>query len=119
MALLGREHILSCVDYQYEDVECPKWGGTLRIRSMGGKASDVFDMEIARIKKAHGDEGLISRELVVSLCAIDEQGNQLFNNPLDVHALGTKDPETLQRCYDVALRLSGKTKASQEAIEKN
>lgn len=119
MTLLGREQILGAQDYKFEDVACPEWGGEVRIRSMGGKASDVFDMEVSRLRKSHGEDALISRELVVSLCAIDDQGNLLFHNPMDVVELGKKSPEALQRCYDAALQLSGKTKKAQEEIEKN
>ena len=119
MALLGLDQILAAVDYKYEDVECPEWGGTVRIRSMGGHARDVFDTEVRRLVKLHGDTGSFPRELLVSLCAIDEQGALLFNNPLHVQVLGGKSPEVLERLFAVAIRLSGVARKSEEEIAKN
>ena len=43
---LTAETILNAEDFRYEDVECPEWGGTVRVRSLSGGQRSVITQRV-------------------------------------------------------------------------
>lgn len=120
MRLLSREQILNAKDVEHEDVQCPEWGGVVRIAALTASARAQFvarSIEIRQqaeaakkpAKKADKDASPKVEQdiemLLVALSAIDEQGNLLFSMD-DVRGLGRKAADPISRCAAVALKLS-------------
>lgn len=120
MSYLSRDVILGADDLTYEDVDCPEWGGTVRIRSLSGTERDRWESAfIGRDGTPHVDksyEGIRAR-LVVA-CAVDADGNQLFGRD-DVKKLGAKSAAPLDRLFDAAQRLSGLSDQDVEELAGN
>jgi hypothetical protein len=105
---LSAEQILGADDLDYEDVEVPEWGGTVRVREMPGTERDKFEAQFvgkdgASIR-AEGLEGFRARLAAATI--VDENGRQLFRSVAEVKRLGEKSARALQRVCDVATRLS-------------
>lgn len=119
MKYLSREDILGASDLQYEDVEVPEWGGTVRLRGLTGSERDEFEAGIVRRRGRDVEANLQNiRAKLVSLAAVDEDGKRLFSEA-DVAALGRKSARALDRLFSVAQRLSGLTDNDVEELAKN
>lgn len=107
MSLLSKEAIFGADDRRYEDVPCPEWGGTVRLRSLTGSERDAYE---ASIEKQVGNKVVRDvrnfRARLVVLSAINEDGTPLFERN-DVVALSNRSAAALDRLFDVACRLSG------------
>lgn len=118
--VLTRDLILAAVDVRIELVEVPEWGGTVFVRSLNGKARDKYEASRYRIDRDQNveliHENTRAALLAASLC--DEAGTLLFTEA-DVIALGQKNAAALDRCFDVAQRLSGLRAKDAEAKLKN
>jgi hypothetical protein len=104
---LTRDAILKASDVKIEAVDVPEWGGTVYVRNLSGTARDKF--EGSRVRVVDGKVEIVhentrARLLAMSIC--DEQGNLLFFEE-DILDLGKKSGTGLDRCYEVAARLSG------------
>jgi hypothetical protein len=118
-----KDQILAYDDRPIEKVPVPEWGGMLvPIRGLTSKQRDEFEKSyVMKTKKGLevDDRGLSNvRARLVSLCAMDETGNLMFNAD-EADVLGAKSASALNRLYDVARRLSGLTKEDVEELEKN
>lgn len=100
MAILTAQQILDAQDLAYEDVDCPEWGGVVRVYCMTGR-------ERAELNRQWKPESVHYRELMLWFCARDEDGARVFIDPQQVDALGKKSGVALDRCFTVALRLNG------------
>lgn len=105
--LLSREQILGAADLASEIVDCPEWGGQVRVRAL----SAADRLEIARRVMGENGEPDDKRALDLSIiipawCIIDENGQRLFGEA-DVQALGEKSGVPLQRITEAVQRLSG------------
>lgn len=102
MALLTREAILSADDLPTKEVPVPRWGGSVRVRSMTGCERDQFEAEIVSARR----DGKISpgnvRARFVAMCVIDENGDNVFS-AADIEALGKKSAATLDLIYQEIL----------------
>ncbi|WP_425401262.1 hypothetical protein [Algiphilus sp.] len=117
MGALTRDQILSAEDLQTETVEVPEWGGSVKVRSMTGAQRDQYD--VAMFRATSDDESAPSlRAMLVSFCAVDEEGNPLFTKE-DVKALAGKSSSAIGRVYDAARRVSGMDRHAVESAEKN
>ena len=105
---LTREQILGAIDLQIEAVPVPEWGGTVYVRNLNGKGRDAFEGSRIRIKDNNKVEMVHdnTRAKLGSMTLCDETGVLLFSED-DVAALGEKSASALDRCFDVAQRLSG------------
>ncbi|OHV42179.1 hypothetical protein BBK14_11190 [Parafrankia soli] len=107
MAFLTRDAILGADDAAHVDVECPEWGGTVRLRSITGAQRDQFEQSCLLQK---GKERRVNmrgaRARLIALCAVDEHGGKLFGDD-DVAALGRRNAKPLDRLYDAATKLCG------------
>lgn len=126
MAVVTREQVLSATKRRMEEVPVPEWGdedSTVFIRELSGKERDRFDMDSivmvgnGRNRKIEASDKPV-RSRLVAICACDSEGNSLFTLA-DVEALGETSAAALDRCFDVAQRLSGFTAADVQALEKN
>lgn len=117
--ILSKEQILSANDIQFEDVDVPEWGGTVRIRVMTGLERDAWEASVfsdddgkSTMNKANFRASLIAR------CLSDESGEMLFSES-DILTLGKKSSKALDRVFKVASRINGISKQGQEDLEKN
>lgn len=114
--LLGRDAILTADDLPFEDVDCPEWGGTVRIGSVSGAVRDDFEASIR--KTAGKDQEAATKNLrarFVAACAIDEKGARIFADD-DAHKLGMKSAKALDRCFTVASKLNGMSQQDEKDL---
>jgi len=109
--LLSRSQILEAVDLDHEDVDCPEWGGPVRIQQMNAEESTAFTKALAE----HPDCGMY---LMTIHSARDTEGNLLFTIE-DLPALKKKNIDVLNRLQLVALRLNKMGVAGREALKKD
>jgi len=113
--MLSKEQILKAKDLQTETVDVPEWGGKVVVMGMTGKQRDEFEQSVIKGKKTNMSN-IRARLCQVSL--VDEAGVLLFNSN-DIAKLGGKSAAALDRCFEVASRLSGISKDDVEDLEKN
>lgn len=124
---LTREQVLSAEDGTRERVDVPEWApkGTdpkdsyVWVMTLACGDFDRYEQSMLFARKKSKDEiiGNIRTALLVR-CIVDDNGVPLFTLK-DIEALGKKSIAPLNRCYDVASRLNGQTKADVEELEKN
>lgn len=115
MALLSRDAILTADDRDYEEVDCPEWGGTVRIGTISGADRDRFETELARLNQAKSKDTNV-RARLVARCAVDEKGARIFSDD-DATKLGMKSAKALDRCFDVAAALNGLSEKDAAQLE--
>lgn len=119
MAFLTADQIREVDDKQYEDVDVPEWGGTVRVRGMSGTERDAYE---ASIIEQRGNDRKVNlanaRAKLVVRCLVDENGALLFT-PDDVRVLGRKSAKALERVFDAARRASGMSEADIEKLTEN
>lgn len=113
MALLTAESILAAEDFVYDIVECPEWGGEVRIRSLSGA-------QRATLKKAleAGQENI--DETLCVMAIVDANGNRIFTQQ-QINALSRKNTAVVSRIAIRVTEISGmrdRNKAVKDA-EKN
>lgn len=120
MTILTKDQILSQMDLKHVDVAAPEWGGTVRLREMTAAERDDWEDFILSGRSADGKiKGLKNiRATLVSLCAVDEDGQRLFANE-DMTALSGKSAAILERLFVAAQKLNSLTPADLEELEKN
>lgn len=106
---LTAETILSADDFRYEDVECPEWGGTVRVRSLSGGQRSVITQRV-QDKETEDLE-----ELLTVMGCVDETGNRIFTNK-DIEKLQKKSNAPISRISKKIMELSGIGNAG-EAVE--
>lgn len=116
---LGREDILATDDRQYNDIEVPEWGGTVRVRGMSGTQRDEYEASIIEQRGSDRKVNLRNaRAKLVARCIVDGDGRTIFTSD-DVSALGRKSAVALERVFDEARRLSGMTEGDVERLAEN
>jgi hypothetical protein len=111
--MLNREQILEAKDIKKETVNVPEWGGKVVVMGMSAEQREEFEKMIGKEKRT---ERTNIRAKVCQASLVDESGILLFGTE-DIAALGKKNAAAMDRCFDVALRLSGIT--GTEELEKN
>jgi len=107
VTLLTRDAILAAQDREYDTVDCPEWGGAVRLASISGTQRDKYESSL--IEQRGNDHRMNlrnARAKLIVACAVDEQGNKLFSED-DVNALGRKSAKPLERLFDACRRLTG------------
>lgn len=118
-AYLSRDVILAADDTQFEDVDVPEWGGTVRVKSLMGKERDALEASMIEGKGKKANVNLSNlRAKLVAWSVVDEDGKRVFSEA-DIAALGAKSAAALNRVYEVAQRLSGITEEDVEELTKN
>ena len=110
---LTAESILQSDDFVFAEVECPEWGGTVRIRSMSGA-------QRATLKKAVNNGTETADEMICVMCIVDDDGNRIFNSN-QIELLRKKNTNAITRVAKRALQISGliDVKQAVEEAEKN
>ena len=100
MALLSKSAILSADDQRYDVVDCPEWGGEVRVRGLTA-------YEQSYISKLDGDDKRNEVTLkVVQFCCVDENGERMFS-PEDIKQLAQKSYAVINRLGKRILKLTG------------
>lgn len=117
MSTLSRQDILGVSDRQYEVVEVPEWGGSVRVRSLSAKERDDFELAfVTKDKKGNREFNPQNvRATLVVLTAVDDDGNPLFQRS-EAEVLGQKSAAAIERVYSVAAALSGLTDRDVEEL---
>ena len=96
---LTAESILAAEDFQYAEVDCPEWGGSVRVRSLSGGQRAV-------LKKAMDENDSTIDELLVVMCTVDEDGKRIFDKKM-VEQLSKKNTNVISRIAIRILEISG------------
>jgi hypothetical protein len=109
---LDARSVLSAEDFQYADVDCPEWGGPVRVRGLtAGERS-----YIARKIKENNQQDL--EVSVVIYGTVDENGDRLFSKT-DRDQLKQKSNNVINRIAKRILELSGGDEDSAAETQKN
>lgn len=112
---LGRDAIIDANDRTYGEVDCPEWGGKVRIRNLSGTQRDAYEASLVQGRSNDRQLNLANaRAKMLVLAIVDGEGRQLFTAD-DVRALGRKNAAPIERIFDAARKLSG---MSQEDVDK-
>lgn len=119
MALLSKEQITTADDRQWEDVDVPEWGGTVRLLGMSGTERNAYQSSLVVI----GSNGSVQRmnmadqlAKLVGKCLVGEDFERLFTDR-EIKALGAKNGAVLERLGKICQRLSGLRKEDMEEAE--
>jgi len=121
---LSKSDILGANDLKFEYVDCPEWGGRVRVRGAMAIERDEYDqsMTITKINDAGKaevvDNFANAKARLVVKCIVDDNGNRLFSDS-ESTALGKKASTAIDRIYRRIQALSAMTKKAQEELEKN
>jgi hypothetical protein len=99
MNYLTAENILQSEDFAYADVECPEWGGTVRVRSLSGA-------QRVTLKKAIDAGQSDIDEMLCVMCIVDADGNRIFNKS-QIAELSKKNTKAISRVAIRVLEISG------------
>ena len=124
MKLLNFDDILAKQDKEFEDVEIPEWGGTVRIAAMSGTDRDRWELSMMQAddKSERGfrmNFDAYSRVRLVALCLVDDNFERVFVTDEQVKALGQKSGAVMDRLYGIAQRVNGLSDDDIEDLEKN
>ena len=109
MALLNKQAILDAQDIEIEEVRVPEWNGTVYVKGMSGLERDTFEASIVQQRGTSSKVNMVNiRAKLAAQTICDKDGVRMFTDK-DVHALGKKSANALQRVFDVAQKLSGIT----------
>lgn len=112
---LGREEVIKAEDQQYDEVPVPEWAPkgdpdpeqwVLKLRGMSGTERDRFEASMAPKGNSKKPNMENFRARLVAWCAVDEEGNRLFNAG-DVKMLGSKSAKALGRVFDKCQEMNG------------
>ena len=98
---LTKDQILGAVDFKYEEVDVPEWGGSVRLRGLSASERDEFEASIGVTQ----DLTNMRSRLVVN-CLVDENGDKLFKSS-EAKDLGKKNGLVINRLFDEVRKLSG------------
>ncbi|MFE6846570.1 hypothetical protein [Streptomyces sp. NPDC057686] len=116
MALLDKNAILHANDLEYEIVDVPEWGGSVRLKTLTGEERDEFEASQVTInKKGKPEQNMVNvRARLVALVVVDDTGAPLFSR-YDIPDLGRKSSRALDRVFTKASEMNG---FSEEELEK-
>ena len=99
------------------DVPCPEWGegGVVRLRMLTATERDAYEAGVVPSQGQLNRANIRAR--LVSLCAIDADGNRLFTDN-EAAELGKRSSVVVDRLFDAA-RLLSKLRGEDVVAEKN
>jgi hypothetical protein len=117
-----KDRILAADDLPVEDVEVPEWGVTVQVRGMSGTDRDAYEAKAVALKRGGTDIELrladFRSKLLVKSLFDPESGERIFADN-EVHKLGAKSGQVIERLFEVAGRLSGMADKSTEVAKGN
>lgn len=136
MAYLDRAAILAAQDLEFEDIDVPEWGGTVRVYALSvTQREELFLLmidaseSIRASSKRKDEDGELSIKLdisrlarskaqVVIWCVADADGKRLFQQS-DLDAIGLKSGDVIERLYNRVMAISGTNDLALGDISKN
>ena len=124
MTLLNFDDIVASQDKEYEDVDVPEWGGTVRIATMSGEDRDRWELSMMQADDS-SERGFklnfdaYSRVRLVAMCLVDDNFNRIFVTKEQIEKLSQKSGKVMDLLYDVAQRVNGITDEDIDDLEKN
>ena len=112
---LTRKDILAADDLSYEEVDCPEWGGVVRVREL--TAGEALDLGSETLR---GDGNITpdAFKKIAALVIVDAQGKSQFNDK-DITLLGRKSLAPIRRIVETTLRISALTVEGEEETGKD
>jgi len=118
MAVLTRDAILAAKDWDFEEFDVPKWGGSIRIRALS--AGERLQLaKDAGSEHLEGDEAFRFFFKVIALSVVDDAGALMFDPSNDYEALLAKSWDTLQLVANRIMAFNGMTAETTAELEKN
>lgn len=124
MTLLNFDDIVASQDKEYQDVDVPEWGGTVRIATMSGEDRDRWELSMMQADDS-SERGFklnfdaYSRVRLVAMCLVDDNFNRIFVTKEQIEKLSQKSGKVMDLLYDVAQRVNGITESDIDDLEKN
>jgi hypothetical protein len=119
MGYLSREDILDADDKRYDDIECPEWGGTVRIRSISGRQRDEYEQSLIQQNGRDRQMNLRNaRAKLIVLCAVGEDNRPLFTAD-DLRQLSAKSAKPLDRLFTACQKLVGLSDDDVKSLTEN
>ena len=124
MTLLNFDDIVDSQDKEYQDVDVPEWGGTVRIATMSGEDRDRWELSMMQADDS-SERGFklnfdaYSRVRLVAMCLVDDNFNRIFVTKEQIERLSQKSGKVMDLLYDVAQRVNGITDEDIDDLEKN
>ena len=124
MTLLNFDDIVDSQDKEYQDVDVPEWGGTVRIATMSGEDRDRWELSMMQADDT-SERGFklnfdaYSRVRLVAMCLVDDNFNRIFVTKEQIERLSQKSGKVMDLLYDVAQRVNGITDEDIDDLEKN
>ena len=124
MTLLNFDDIVASQDKEYQDVDVPEWGGTVRIATMSGEDRDRWELSMMQADDS-SERGFklnfdaYSRVRLVAMCLVDDNFNRIFVTKEQIERLSQKSGKVMDMLYDVAQRVNGITDEDIDDLEKN
>jgi hypothetical protein len=116
---LGRDAIIDADDRNYDVVECPEWGGKVRVRGLTGAQRDAYEESLVTTNGNSRKVNLANaRAKMCVLAIVDKDGRPIFSAD-DVRALGRKSAAPIERIFDAARKLSGMSEEDVEKLTEN
>jgi hypothetical protein len=116
---LSAEDIFEADDINYDEVPCPEWGGTVRLRSIRGTQRDAYEQSVITHNGADRKVNLRNaRAKLIVLCAVDGEGRPLFTAD-DVNRLGGKNAAPIDRLFDACRKLAGMSENDVEKLSED
>lgn len=100
--ILTADEIIAADDDNYNVVEVPEWGGSIRIRGLTAGEAINFQQQISNSKAKN--EVLVR---MVAMVAVDEEGNRIFKGKEQLEALKKKNIRPFLRIQDAFLEMNG------------
>ena len=97
--LNSADAILQAEDFVYDEVDCPEWGGTVRIRSLSGA-------QRVTLKKAVDAGRDDIDETLCVMAIVDQDGNRILHQQ-QIAELGRKNTSVITRIAMKVLEISG------------
>ena len=97
--LTSAEMILQAEDFVYDEVDCPEWNGSVRIRSLSGG-------QRVELRKAVDSGRNDIDEMLCVMAIVDEDGNRVLHQN-QMSALGKKNTAVITRIANRVLEISG------------
>ena len=116
---LKKDDILKVNDLNYQDVEVPEWGGTVRIRLMTGSERDAYEASLYEFK---GTEVKLNRDdmrcKLLARTLVDEKNERLFTDS-EIKTLGKKSSKVIDKLFTIAQAMNGLTQDEKDKLQKN
>lgn len=119
--LLKFSDIENLVDRDFEEIDVPQWGGTVRLAVMTGKDRDDWEQEMLKF----GSDGQSQfnptenmRASLVARCWVDENFERVVSKK-EVAKLGQKSSLVLSQLFEHCQRINKITEEELEELEKN